>query len=77
WLPGPPRPLDNYLLFGSVGGGRECWGRDHLARYLLQRCLLAAGQLERLQRVAGPTGEPAALLNVIVGLTARFDRVRK
>jgi Dyp-type peroxidase family len=76
WLPGPARPPENYLLFGSVSGGRECWGRDRLALYLLQRCLVAAGRLERLQRVAGPAGEPTTLLNVIIGLTARFDRVR-
>ncbi|BCH22661.1 Dyp-type peroxidase domain-containing protein [Mesorhizobium sp. L-8-3] len=80
YLPGPPRPLEDFLLFGAVGDDekvhRTCWGRDRLALYLLQRCLLAAGRLDNLQRVAGPAGEPKTMLNVIVGLTARFDKVR-
>jgi Dyp-type peroxidase family len=79
FLPGPPRNLSDYFLFGVVGGGRVCWGRDRLALLALEECLKAAGRLKNLRKVAGPGGELQANLGpkigIALGLEARFDRV--
>jgi Dyp-type peroxidase family len=79
FLPGPPRNIDDYLLFGVVDGGRVCWGRDKLALLALEKCLRAAGRLENLRRAAGPSGELQTNLGtnigIAIGLDARFDRV--
>ena len=75
-LPGPKRNLDDYLLFGNAGAnGRLCWGRDHLARYLLTECLKAAGRLKGLKKVAGPRGELKKFAQVNIGLPTRFVSV--
>lgn len=76
FLPGPCRDPANYLMFGSAGGGRDCWGRDRLALYLLDQFVRTAAKLDGLQKVAGPGGDPMKLLEVTVGLPARFARQR-
>jgi deferrochelatase/peroxidase EfeB len=79
FLPGPARNIDDYLLFGVVGGGRVCWGRDKLALLALEKCVRAAGRLDNLRRAAGPSGELQTNLGtnigIAIGLDARFDRV--
>ncbi len=75
FLPGPKRHLDQYFLFGVGDSHRACWGRDKIALMTLQECLVAAGRLQGLQRVAGPRGEVKKLLGVAAGLRARFNRV--
>lgn len=75
FVPGPDRNLDDYLLFGATGGGRECWGRDKLALKVLVECVKAAGRLEGLRRVAGDGGKLQTLVGVNVGLNAHFASV--
>ena len=75
FLPGPERKIDNYTQFGVVGGQRECWGRDRLAMFMLKECLKATGRLQLLQKVAGEAGKPKTVVQVIVGLPARFASV--
>ncbi len=72
YLPGKERRLDDYLLFGAVGSNRDCWGRDKIAVIILEECLKGAGRLHGLRRVAGERGEVRRLLNVAIGLQARF-----
>jgi Dyp-type peroxidase family len=72
-LPGPPRNISNYLLFGVPD--KTCWGRDRLALYLLKECLKAAARLQGLKNVAGPTGGPQKFAQVNIGLRARFVSV--
>jgi Dyp-type peroxidase family len=72
-LPGPPRDIANYLLFGVPN--KTCWGRDRLALYLLKECLKAAARLQGLKNVAGPTGDLQKLAQVNTGLRARFVSV--
>ena len=79
YLPGPQRKIDNYLLFGGKSAtadeSRDCWGRDKLALKILQECVKAAGRLQHLQKVAGPAGRAKTLVNIVVGLSARFAGV--
>jgi len=72
-LPGPPRDKSNYLLFGVPN--KTCWGRDHLAFYLLRECLKAAARLQGLKNVAGPTGGLQKSAQVNTGLRTRFVAV--
>ena len=73
---GPKRNGDNYLLFGiDKDSNKYCWGKDKVALPMLQECLLAAGRLQGLRRVAGARGEPQKLVGVTVGLAARFTRI--
>jgi hypothetical protein len=81
----PIRKSENYLLFGVTpskpddpddANGKHCWGKDKVALPLLQECVCAAGRLEGLRRVAGAQGEPKKLVQVTIGLNARFDSVR-
>jgi deferrochelatase/peroxidase EfeB len=83
---GPPRDRNKYLLFGVTPknpndpddpNGKHCWGRDRVALPLLQECVYAAGRLQGLRRVAGARGEPQKLVQVTIGLAARFDRILK
>lgn len=76
FLPGPKRNPADYLMFGSAGGGRDCWGRDKLSLYLLDRFVRACAQLDGLQKVAGPHGDPIKLLRVTIGQPARFAKQR-
>lgn len=76
FLPGPKRNPADYLMFGSSGGGRDCWGRDKLALYLLDQFIRASARLDGLQKVAGPRGDPVKLLRVTVGQPARFAKQR-
>jgi Dyp-type peroxidase family len=69
------RDLGKYLLFNEPDSKRECWGRSHVAMAVLQECVVCAGRLKGLRRVAGPSGEPAKLVRVAVSLPARFTRV--
>jgi Dyp-type peroxidase family len=71
YLDGPPRNLDDYLLFGPQDGGRSCWGR-HFALFVIVECVKAAARLQGLQRVAGKAGDSARPLYVLTGLPARF-----
>jgi len=73
FLPGPPRDIANYLLFGVPN--KTCWGRDRLALYLLKECLKAAARLQGLKNVAGPTGSLQKIAQVNIGLRARFVSV--
>lgn len=73
---GSDRPLENYLMFGSAGGGRDCWGRDRLALYLMQQFVRACARLDGLRKVAGPNGESQKLLRVTIGQPARFAKQR-
>jgi cytochrome P450 len=79
FLQGPPRDLDKYLLFGVVGGGRLCWGRDRLALPAVTECVKAAGRLQDLRRAPGPAGalrtNIGTKLGIALGLEAKFDRV--
>ena len=52
YLPGEPRPLKNYLLFGIPGGEHECWGRDKIALKVLAECLKGAAKLKGLRGFA-------------------------
>jgi deferrochelatase/peroxidase EfeB len=74
---GPERDTSEYLLFGLEGDGSRkfCWGRDRVALPVLEECVIACGRLQGLRRVAGPRGEPQTLVNVPVGLPARFSRI--
>lgn len=76
FLPGPKRNPADYLMFGSAGGGRDCWGRDRLALYLLDQFIRTVARLDGLQKVAGPGGDPVKLLRVTVGQPARFAKQR-
>jgi Dyp-type peroxidase family len=76
FLPGPARNLENYLIFGAVGGSRECWGRDALALLILKECIKAAARLEGLGKVAGAQGEAKKIADVVIGLSARFHRLK-
>jgi Dyp-type peroxidase family len=69
------RDIKKYLLFNEKGSERECWGRDHVAMAVLKQCVLSAGRLQGLRRIAGAAGEPTKLLGVAVGLPARFTKV--
>jgi deferrochelatase/peroxidase EfeB/cytochrome P450 len=79
FLQGPPRDITKYLLFGVVGGGRLCWGRDRLALLAVTECIKAAGRLHGLRRVPGEAGalrtNIGTKLGIALGLEARFDRV--
>lgn len=75
FLPGPERKIENYLLFGAAGGGRECWGRDRLALFCLKEFIKASARLQLLQKVAGPAGAPKQLVQLTIGLPARFTAV--
>ena len=79
YLPGPQRNLNDYLLFGAIATdqkeSRDCWGREKLALKILKECVKAAGRLQHLQRVAGPTGKAKTLVNIVIGLSARFAGV--
>ncbi|WP_419907005.1 hypothetical protein [Hoeflea sp.] len=83
----PIREIDDYLLFGNAsydtGPGvegrvraRHCWGRDAIALYILERCLLAAGRLEGLRKVAGEAGEMQEIAKAATGLSGRFNLLR-
>jgi len=69
------RDIQKYLLFNEGGSERECWGRDRVAMAVLKQCVLSAGRLKGLRRVAGAAGEPIKLLGVAVGFPARFTQV--
>lgn len=75
FLPGPPRDLSKYLLFG-VPDGRVCWGQDKLALLALTECVKAAGRLQTLRKAAGAAGALRTNLGtnvgVALGLEARF-----
>ena len=66
------RDMQKYLLFNEGGSERECWGRNRVAMAVLRECILSAGRLKGLRRIAGPAGEPRKLVSVAVGLPARF-----
>ena len=74
YLEGPKRELENYLLFGSQGGGkardRSCFGRE-FALFVIVECVKAAARLQGLQRVAGKAGEAARPLYIMTGLPGR------
>jgi deferrochelatase/peroxidase EfeB len=80
---GPCRKREKYLLFGvqtdpvdpDEKKPKRCWGKDRVALPLLQECVYAAGRLQGLRRVAGASGEPKKLVQVTIGLAARFDRI--
>jgi hypothetical protein len=69
------RDIRNYLLFNDQGSNRQCWGRNHVAMAVLEECVMAAGRLRGLRRVAGAAGEPRKLAQVTIGLRARFSQV--
>ncbi len=69
------RDIQRYLLFNEGGSERECWGRSRVAMAVLKECVLSAGRLKGLRRIAGATGEPIKLVGVTVGLPAHFTRV--
>ncbi len=69
------RDVKNYLLFNEASNPRACWGRDRIAMIIMKECLKAAGRLQGLRRVAGKAGELVKLVNVTVGLPARFTQV--
>jgi Dyp-type peroxidase family len=69
------RDIGKYLTFNETGSERECWGRNRVAMAVLQECVLAAGRLDGLRRIAGPAGDPVKLGSVAVGLPARFTQV--
>ena len=75
YLPGPPRNITDYLLFGARNSGRECWGREKLALSVLKECVKAAGRLEGLRRVAGNGGKLQTLASINIGLKAHFSSV--
>lgn len=70
------RPMENYLLFGvETSEHKSCWGRNRVALPVLEECILAAGRLSGLRRVAGASGEPQKLAGVTIGLAARFTGI--
>ncbi|MBR1122723.1 Dyp-type peroxidase [Bradyrhizobium lablabi] len=69
------RKIKDYLLFNESGSERECWGRDRVSMAVLRECMLSAGRLKGLRRIAGAAGEPVKLVGVAVGLPARFTHV--
>jgi Dyp-type peroxidase family len=69
------RDIKKYLLFNEGGAERECWGRNRVAMAVLEECILSAGRLKGLRRIAGAAGEPIKLVGVAVGLPARFTHV--
>ncbi len=69
------RDIKKYLLFNEQDSERECWGRKHVAVAVLKECLLSAGRLKGLRKIAGPAGEPTKLAGVAVGLPAHFTHV--
>jgi Dyp-type peroxidase family len=74
------RDIKNYLLFNESGdtedpNPRACWGRDRIAMIIMKECVMAASRLQGLRKVAGKGGELVKLLNVTVGLPARFTQV--
>jgi Dyp-type peroxidase family len=69
------RDIKKYLMFNEEGSERQCWGRNRVAMTVLRQCVLCAGRLKGLRRIAGPAGEPARLLGVAIGLPARFTQV--
>ena len=73
-IPGPERPIANYLPFGPSQGEKFCWGQ-RLAMTAMVRGVRAASRLSGLGRVAGPTGEPLDLLKITIGLQAKCARV--
>ncbi|MEX0344283.1 MAG: hypothetical protein AB3N20_05125 [Rhizobiaceae bacterium] len=73
---GPRREMGNYLMFGSAGGNRDCWGRDRMALYLIVQFLRACCRLDGLRKVAGPGGDAQKLLKITIGQPARFARQR-
>lgn len=73
-LNGPPRDLQKYLMFGGRETNRECWGRERLAMFALEKFVRAASKLPGLRRVAGAGGAPVQLLRTMIGLPARFAR---
>lgn len=75
FLPGPERPLANYLLFGALNSGRDCWGRDRFALRFLERLIRSLGTIQGMRKVPGPQGELMKLLRVNIGLHTRFARV--
>jgi|GEM_PF-48899 len=74
FLPGRPRDLNDYLLFGASGGDRVCFGRDHLALSLLERLFINVASIQGLRRVPGPEGDLKDIARVNIGLKARFAR---
>lgn len=72
---GPERRIDDYLLFGVPGSNKDCWGRNRVAMPVLQECIRACSRLTGLRRVAGRAGEPQKLIQVTIGLLARFTRL--
>ncbi len=73
---GPRREMGDYLMFGSAGGNRDCWGRDRMALYLIVQFLRACSRLDGLRKVAGPGGDAQKLLKITIGQPARFARQR-
>jgi cytochrome P450 len=71
---GPKRDLDDYIMFGSVGSDRECFGRDRLAMLALAKFLRAAAKFPGLRRVAGAGGVPVPIIRTMIGLPAKFAR---
>lgn len=72
---GPDRRIDDYLLFGVPGSNKDCWGRNRVAMPVLQESIRACSRLKGLRRVAGRAGEPQKLIQVTIGLLARFTRL--
>lgn len=70
----PKRALDDYMMFGSVRGDRECFGRDRLAMFALTKFIHAAARFPGLRRVAGAGGAPVTILRTMIGLPAKFAR---
>ena len=75
YISGPPRKIENYLLFGEKATERECWGRDRIAFAVLEECLEAVSRLRGLRRFAGPRGEDVKLAGLTIGFPARFASV--
>jgi len=69
------RDVKSYLLFNEASNPRACWGRDRIAMIVMKECVKAASRLQGLRKVAGKGGEPIKLVNVTVGLPARFTQV--
>ena len=75
FLPGPVRNINDYLLFGVYRGGRECWGKDRIALFVLEECVKAAGRLQNLRKVTGPAGDLTSITEMAAGFDAHFDGV--